>query len=270
MSNNENEKLINREDMPTGSYETTIRPIFAEFVGVCLFVFIGCMASQNELLTAVALAHGLTIALLIIGVGPLSGGHFNPAVTLGVTLAGAIKPVLALGYFVAQLLGGLLGAAFVRAVLPSSIYMTIKGGIHSLGTGVDPGWAIIGEVILTTVLVFTVLMSAVNSTTKSSLAPLAIGFAVAVDIMSGGPTTGASMNPARALGPAVVSYAVVSGSFNNHYVWWVGPLLGGLVAGLLYRVYVFSRIENKGEREREGVEEIWIMTTNLMDQFRHN
>ncbi|KAL3875609.1 hypothetical protein ACJMK2_033543 [Sinanodonta woodiana] len=243
MSYSEHEKLINDEGTPTGSYETTILPIIAEFVGVCLFVFIGCMASQDNLLTAVALAHGLTIALLIIGLGSISGGHFNPAVTLGVTIAGAIKPVLALGYFIAQLLGGLLGAAFARAVLPSDIYITIRGGSHALGKGVDPGWAILGEVVLTSVLVFTVLMSAVNRTTKSKLAPLAIGFAVAVDIMSGGPITGASMNPARALGPALVSYPVVSGSFDDHYVWWVGPLLGGLGAGLMYSILcIFLRL----------------------------
>ncbi|KAL3875607.1 hypothetical protein ACJMK2_033542 [Sinanodonta woodiana] len=235
MSDSETDNLINTEHSPTGGFKTIVQPILAEFVGACVFVFIGCMASQNNLLTAVALAHGLTIALLIIGLGGISGGHFNPAVTLGVTLAGAIKPVLALGYFIAQVLGGLLGAAFVRAVLPYDIYVTTKGGRHSLGKGVDPGWAIFGEVILTTVLVFTVLMSSVNRLTKSKLAPLAIGFAVAVDIMSGGPTTGASMNPARAFGPAVVSFAAVSGSFDNHYVWWVGPLLGGVIAGLLYR-----------------------------------
>ncbi|KAK3582698.1 hypothetical protein CHS0354_013049 [Potamilus streckersoni] len=242
------------------------------------------MSLQDNLQTTVALAHGLTISLLMIGLGGIrlvgkhsrkyatdahaqltyirtdryrgklevggampsnrvvfsSGGHFNPAVSLGVTLAGAINPDLAIGYIISQLLGGLLGATLVRAMLPSHVYKNIKGGNHRLGTDMESSQALLGEAILTTVLVFTFLMSSVNRRTKSNLAPLAIGFAVAVDIISGGPTTGASMNPARALGPAIVSYAVMDDSLDDLFVWWVGPLLGGLVAGLLYRLLFAS------------------------------
>ncbi|KAL3875606.1 hypothetical protein ACJMK2_033541 [Sinanodonta woodiana] len=248
MSDSGKENFISK-----GPYEITVQPLLAEFVGVCMFVFIGCMATPNQLLT-LALAQGMTIALLIIGLGTISGGHFNPAVTLGVLIAGAIKPALAWCYFIAQLLGGLLGAAFARAMMPSYIYRNIKGGSFALGSDMEPSWAIVAEAVLTTLLVLTVLMSSVNATTKSCLAPLAIGFAVAVDVMSGGLTTGASMNPARALGPAIISSPVVSDSFDNHYVWWVGPLLGGLVAGVLYRL-LFASVDQRwitGDRSCSG------------------
>ncbi|KAL3875605.1 hypothetical protein ACJMK2_033540 [Sinanodonta woodiana] len=234
MLNSETENLINTRPFKWNC-KRSMQPILAEFIGVCLYVFIGCMALQDNFVTVVALAHGLTITMLTIGLGAISGGHFNPAVTLGVVLAGAVEPTLGFCYFIAQLLGGLLGAALVRAVLPPNIYDNIKGGSHSLTSGLEPGWVILGEAVLTTLLVSTFLLSAVNSKTKTNLAPLAIGFAVAVGIMSGVSTTGTSMNPARALGPALVSSDVVSDSFDSHYVWWVGPLLGGLVSGLSYR-----------------------------------
>ncbi|KAK3582697.1 hypothetical protein CHS0354_013047 [Potamilus streckersoni] len=183
MSGSETENVINIREF----CERIVQPLLAEFVGVCLLVFISCMASQNNFVIDVALAHGLTIAMLIIGLGAISGGHFNPAVTLGVALAGAVEPTLALCYFIAQLLGGLLGAALVRGVLPPNIYDKIKGGSHCLGSSVEPRWAIVAEAVLTTLLVSTFLLSTVNRKTKSNMAPLAIGFAVAVGIISGNP-----------------------------------------------------------------------------------
>ncbi|KAL3875604.1 hypothetical protein ACJMK2_033539 [Sinanodonta woodiana] len=234
MSYSETENGINVKDSSTGYYETIVRPILAEFVGVCLLVFVGSLSLQDNLQATVALTHGLTVTLLIIGLGGISGGHFNPAVSLGVIVAGAIDTELAIGYIIGQLLGGVFGATLVRAMLPSHVYKNIKGGNHRLGFDVESNQAILGEIILTTALVFIVLMSTINRRTKSKLAPLAIGFAVTVDILSGGRTTGASMNPARALGPAIVSYGIMTDSFDDLFVWWVGPLLGGLLAGLLY------------------------------------
>lgn len=230
-------------------WETTIRPVMAEFIGVIVFVFVGTMVVQTGDIVSIGLAHGLMIALLIMGLGNISGGHFNPVVTLGVALNGGISVMLALLYFCAQMIGGVIGAAFTRAVLPSDIYhgntatgmQGIDGGAHTLSTGVQPGWAILCEGILTFVLVFTVLMNALDKRNKDSvLTPLAIGFAVAVDIMGGGQTTGASMNPARSFGPALVVSSFNTDVWKHHYVYWVGPILGSIVAALEYR-FVFRR-----------------------------
>ncbi|XP_052785985.1 aquaporin-8-like [Mya arenaria] len=238
--------LTNRTPEEPSLYDRAIRPALAEFVGVTLFVFVGCCALVSGDIVGAALGHGLTIALLIMGLGDISGGHFNPAVTLGVTLGGGLSAALLPAYWLAQLIGGILGAALARGTLPMGIYKRIGGGVHHLGKipvdeemmvleSVSPGWGMLIELVLTTVLVFTVLMVAVNSRTKTKLAPLAIGFAVVVDIMAGGMLTGASMNPARAFGPAVVASAVLDNAWTYHWIYWIGPLLGGTLAALIYK-----------------------------------
>ncbi|KAJ8318385.1 hypothetical protein KUTeg_003476 [Tegillarca granosa] len=220
------DRLIHEEKMEMYSrntYTDYVRPVIAEFTGVCLFVFVGVLSVNGAggNIVAVALAHGMTIALLIMGLGNISGGHFNPAVTLGVAITGNIKLILAVAYLLAQTAGGLLGAAFVRAILTSTEYKNISGGAQVLqSTDTEPGWAILCEGILTFILVFTVLMNAVDVKTKNNLAPLAIGFTVAVDILAGGKVTGASMNPARTFGPTVVASPLVDGLWLYHYVYW--------------------------------------------------
>ncbi|XP_062605108.1 aquaporin-8-like [Saccostrea cucullata] len=193
------------------------------------------MAVQTQVVAPIAIAHGLTIVVLIAGLGKISGGHFNPVVTLGVTLSGGMHWVASIFYVLAQLIGGMVGAAFVLAVLPETVYKSITGGAHTLGSGVYPGWAILAEGILTFLLVFTVLLTAVDEN-KTKLAPLAIGFSVAVDIIAGAKTTGASMNPARSFGPAVAysKYGDVN-VWEHHYVYWFGPICGAGVAALLYK-----------------------------------
>ncbi|XP_035695466.1 aquaporin-8-like isoform X1 [Branchiostoma floridae] len=224
------------EAPPSSWYEKYLQPCIAEFFGLIVFAFVGTMVTGYAgtggptWLVGIALTHGLTIALLIVGLGHISGGHFNPAVTLGVTLAGGIHPLLAGGYGISQLMGSMIGAAFTKAILPNMTYTSCHGGTHSIGEGVSVGGAILCEAILTMTLVMTVIMSAVDSASKGkALPPLAIGLAVVTGILSGGPFSGASMNPARAFGPAVVA-----GVWKDHYVWWLGPLLGGVVAGGLY------------------------------------
>ncbi|XP_045214723.2 aquaporin-8-like [Mercenaria mercenaria] len=253
----ETDHLIKRDNLVASEHERSSfdriwRPLIAEMVGVTLFVFVGCCAFLSGEITSVALGHGLTFALLIMGLGEISGGHFNPAVTLGVTLAGGLPVVLAPAYIIAQIVGGILGASLVRGTLPKGVYSMIGGGVHHLGKfyipasetvateSVEPGWGLLIELVLTTVLVFTVLMSAVNPKTKTSLAPLAIGFAVAADIMAGVRLTGASMNPARAIGPAIVASAVLDDAWEYHYIYWVGPILGAILAALLYKLFFTS------------------------------
>ncbi|XP_033752227.1 aquaporin-8-like isoform X2 [Pecten maximus] len=232
-----NHLVHNGKDYDVGPFRTYVRPVLAEFIGTTLFVFIGVMSATQPgaSLATVGLAHGLTIALLIMGLGKISGGHFNPAVSLGVCLAGGLSIVLTIAYAVSQILGGMLGAAFARAIVKGDIFNAMGGGAHIPQT--DAGWAILGEVILTTILVLSVIMNAVNKETKNDFAPFAIGLSVAADIMAAGSTTGASMNPARSFGPAVVASAVVSvNPWPYHYVYWVGPAGGAVLAAILHRI----------------------------------
>ncbi|XP_070187779.1 aquaporin-8-like [Littorina saxatilis] len=261
----ERSNLINRstEGLHYPSlYEDYLRPVLAEFFGVTLFVCVGCLCvlqsgnagtlGYSTAFSAIAIAagHGLTIALLVVALGEISGAHLNPAVTVGAFIAGAISPVKAVLYVLAQIVGGLAGAGLTRGILNKDVYTAIGGGAHTLGEGVTAGQGVLCEVVLTTVLVLTVLMTAVDPRNKSQLAPLAIGFAVTVDILAGVQITGASMNPARSFGPAVViSYATTS-FWTYHYIYWVGPLLGSLVAGIWYRLFLASsenRLVFKGE-----------------------
>ncbi|XP_078691865.1 aquaporin-8-like isoform X1 [Branchiostoma floridae x Branchiostoma belcheri] len=245
------------EAPPSSWYEKYLQPCIAEFVGLIVFAFVGTMVTGYAheggptWLIGIALTHGLTIALLIVGLGHISGGHFNPAVTLGVTLAGGIHPVLAGGYGVSQLMGSMIGAAFTKAILPNTTYLDCSGGTHSIGPGVSVGGAILCEALLTMILVMTVIMSAVDSASKGkALPPLAIGLAVVIGILAGGPVSGASLNPARAFGPAVVA-----GIWKDHYVWWLGPLTGGLIAGALHSA-LGSKATCVGRPEPQGARHV--------------
>jgi len=236
---------MSNSDTSSGGWQSrnwwmeTSRACFAEFVGDFFFIFIGSMSFG----LGPPFAHGLTIALLVASLGQISGGHFNPAVTLGVTISGAIHPLRAIFYVFFQLLGGFIGALFVRIVSPN---YAIRNGITTIGqdakTGLDlvnPGQAIILEALLTYLLVQTVLCAAVDSDGNNPLAPLAIGFVLAVDIFAGGDITGASMNPARSLGPSIAA-SIFGGTLQDpwkyQYVYWVGPIIGSVIAALFYRL----------------------------------
>jgi MIP family channel proteins len=181
----------------------------------------------------VAFAHGITLAVLVSALGAVSGGHFNPAVTVAVRLAGRIRWSHAVLYVVAQLAGAVGAGLALRAVFPESSWGPTNIGTPALGEGIGIGAGIAIEAVLTVLLVLAVFGTAIDPR-GPKIGGLAIGLAVAADIMMGGPLTGAAMNPARWFGPAVAS-----GSFDNWYVWWVGPLIGAIVAAVLYR-YVFE------------------------------
>jgi aquaporin TIP len=215
------------------------RRAFAEFVGVFALVFVGVSAIALEGdLTAVALAHGLVIAVMASAVGHISGGHFNPAVSFGFLVTRRMDPALFGVYVVAQLAGAVLGALAVRALLP--------GGADLGGTGVpalreDVGTvAGIGiEAILTFFLVWVIFATAADPRgTFKSIAGLAIGLTITLDILAGGPLTGAAMNPARAFGPELVH-----GFWDDAIVYWIGPLLGGAVAALAYELLYLRPLE---------------------------
>ena len=214
--------------------------LIAEAVGTFLFFFVGAgsvvlgdyLASNGATgpgLLGVALAHGLALAVLVSALGPVSGGHFNPAVTLAAWIMGKVAPVRAVGYVVAQLLGGLAAGLALRMLFPTAAWQPSNIGTPALGTGISPLAGIAIEAILTALLVLVVIGTAMDGRAPK-IGGLAIGLAVAADILVGGPLTGAAMNPARWFGPAVAA-----GAYADWYVWWIGPAIGSALAALLYR-----------------------------------
>eukprot|EP00058_Branchiostoma_floridae_P013711 XP_002599199.1 hypothetical protein BRAFLDRAFT_64446 [Branchiostoma floridae] len=225
------------EDSSSPLYDTYVLPCLTEYVGMTLFIFIISIATAYfstagpTWLTGVALTNGFAIVSLVVAIGPVSGAHLNPAVTMAITLSGGFQPILVIPYVIAQITGSITGAYFTKAILPNTTYALCNGGAHSVGPGVTAGGAILCEVLITAFLVLIILMCGVDTEYKKQpLPPLAIGLAVVVGILCGGPYSGGSMNPARSFGPAVAS-----GLWDDHYVWWVGPILGGLISAGIYR-----------------------------------
>ncbi|HJP71864.1 MAG TPA: aquaporin [Candidatus Limnocylindria bacterium] len=222
--------------------------LVAEALGTFLFVFIGAgsVVLGNSIqgadlggLVGVALAHGLALAVLISALGPISGGHFNPAVTFAVWISGRIEPMRAALYVVVQMAGALVAALALQTVINVAAWQPVATGTPTVSPVVGVTGAIIIEAILTVVLVIAVFGTAIDPRAPK-VGGFAIGLAVTADVLMGGPLTGAAMNPARWFGPAVAS-----GAFADWYVWLIGPLLGGAVAAVLYRF----TLEEQGEAD---------------------
>jgi len=214
-------------------------PLTAEAVGTFLFFFVGAGAvvlsdyptpgSGGGGLVGVALAHGLVLGVLVSALGAVSGAHFNPAVTFGVWIAGRITAARAIQYVLAQLVGALIAGLALRAVFADPVWQPSSIGTPALGTGIGVATGIAIEAVLTMVLLFAVFGTAIDPRAPK-IGGLAIGLAIAADILMGGPLTGAAMNPARWFGPAVAS-----GHLDNWFVWIIGPLIGAAVAAAIYR-----------------------------------
>ena len=215
--------------------------LVAEAVGTFLFFFVGAgsvilavhAGDGGPGLVGIALAHGLALAVMVSAFGAISGGHFNPAVTVAVRLAGRIEWSHAAMYVVAQLAGGLAAGFALLWVFPEGVANEAMVGTPALGEGISVGAGIAIEAVLTLLLVLAVFGTAIDMRAPR-LGGMAIGLAVAADVLMGGPLTGAAMNPARWFGPAVAA-----GAYDDWYVWWIGPLIGAIVAAVLYR-YVFE------------------------------
>jgi MIP family channel proteins len=208
-----------------------LKQCVAELIGTFALIFIGVGAiNANPGLLGVALAHGLTIAVMVSATAGISGGHLNPAVTLGLLVGRQIDSRKAIAYGISQLLGAVVAGILLVNLLGNAVHSgaeAVAAGTPDLdGIGVVKGTLI--EAVLTFFLVFVVYGTAVDPRAPK-IGGLAIGLTVALDILFGGPLTGAAMNPARTFGPAVAS-----AHWNNHLVYWVGPMLGGAAAGLIY------------------------------------
>ncbi len=204
-----------------------------ELIGTFLLTFIGGAAIINgdSGLIGIALAHGLTVALVICSLGHISGAHINPAVTIGFLITGKIEAKDGLIYILSQLIGAMLAAYSLKVFVPGAMEASLGG--QSISPNVSIVAAIFIEFVLTFFLVTAIFGTAVDDRgTFSAVAGFGIGLVVTVDILAGGPFTGASMNPARSFGPAIIS-----GTWENQIVYWVGPIIGGAIASLFYNSF---------------------------------
>lgn len=227
----------------TGDY---FRRATAEFVGTFALVFVaaGSLAYARTL-TDVGLAYGLVIAVMVSAVGPISGGHFNPAVTFGFVITRRISLRLAAVYWVTQLVAAIAGAALLNFVLPTAATDSIKLGVPTLGQGITSGHAVVVEAVLTFFLVWVVFATAVDPRGAfKQLAGLPIGLTITFGVLLSGAMTGGAMNPARAFGPQLIG-----NHWSHWWVWYLGPFAGGAVAAVVYEL-LYLRPSRAGDAAR--------------------
>ncbi|KAL8189329.1 hypothetical protein R6Q57_028895 [Mikania cordata] len=216
----------------------SFKAYIAEFISTLLFVFagVGSAIAYAKLtadaaldpagLVAVAVCHGLALFVAVSIAANISGGHVNPAVTFGLAVGGQITILTGIFYWIAQLIG-----STVACYLLSFVTGGLAVPIHGVAAGVGAIQGVVFEIIITFALVYTVYATACDPKKGSlgTIAPLAIGLIVGANILAAGPFSGGSMNPARSFGPAVAS-----GDFSGNWIYWVGPLIGGGLAGGIY------------------------------------
>jgi glycerol uptake facilitator protein len=218
-----------------------VRRLLAECAGttvLCLFgigaaVSVAAAGAGGPGLLIIALAHGLALAVAIYAFGSVSGGHYNPTVTVALAVRGRFPWRDVPAYVVAQLVGGLLGALLVFAAYADTA--TAAGlGATTFGDGVNVGQALVAEAVGAFILVTAVFALAVAPSAPKGVAGMGIGLALATQIMVFGPLTGASVNLARTLGPdTVLSLAGESAQWGQLLVYLVAPLIGGVLAAFL-------------------------------------
>jgi aquaporin TIP len=250
-----------------------LRRGIAEFVGTFTLIFIGAgsiltygklfgpaitqggagianVYSGLTLLT-IAFAHGLAIAVMVSAVGHISGGHFNPAVTLGFVITRRLTLDLAAVYWSMQFAAAAVASALLRWIYPEETRAIVNLGAPGLGTGVSVWQGLVIEAVLTFFLVWVVFATAADpGGSFKIIAGLAIGFTITMDILMGGPLTGAAMNPARAFGPELLSR-----HWDDAWVWYAGPFLGAAVAAVLYEILYLRKPTPPVGPEETGVRE---------------
>jgi aquaporin TIP len=209
--------------------ESVLRRGVAEFVGTFALIFIGGGAgivSGNDIV-AVALANGLAIGIMVSNFGHISGGLFNPAITLGFLATRRITPRLAVVYWIAEFGGAVVAAAILRGLVVKPLsFLGAVPSVHTIGAG--RGFVL--EAIMSFFLILAVFATAVDPRGAfKSIAGLAIGLTITIDVLFGGPLTGAAMNPARAFGPELIGNFWAQG-----WIYYLGPAIGGVVAAVGY------------------------------------
>lgn len=221
----------------------------SEFLGTFALIFVGagCVCadyylaksgSQGFGLLGVAVAFGFVVVAIAYAFGYVSGAHINPSVTISMVVSKRMDAKTGFLYIVSQLGGAIFGGYLLKMLFPAA--MAVNLGTCTLGSGVTILQAIIMEAVITFFLVFVVYATAIDKRATPALAGLAIGLVVLFGVMVGGTISGGSMNPARVFGPALAS-----GHFDNHYIWWLGPIAGGVLAGLVYENFFVEKAKNK-------------------------
>jgi MIP family channel proteins len=237
------------------------RPAVGEFIGTFILVFVGCSVAVSGILErpiagppydslAIALAFGLTLAAVVAALGHVSGGHVNPAVTLGQAATGAFPWKNVPFYLVAQFAGAILAALAVWLCFGDPARDEANLAATGLAEGVGVGRGLIVEILVTFILVFVVTMVASDPRVPSSqIASIAVGFALAAGVFVAGPLTGGAVNPARALGPMLVS-----GQLDDWWIYIIGPIIGGVAAAFAgnFVLKAFQDEQDKQEKQEQG------------------
>jgi len=203
-----------------------------EAIGTFALIFFGAgsiIATGGNNLTVIGLAHGLAIAVMVAATGHISGGAFNPAVTLALAIARKLTLLKAVAYVLAQLIGALVAALLLKAVFPAGAIDAVALGTPAVGSAFSVSNAFVAEIIATFFLAYVIFGVAIDKRGATTIAGLAIGLAITMDIYATGPISGAAMNPARWFGPAVIHW-----QFDNLWVWIIGPAIGAAAAATLY------------------------------------
>ena len=219
----------------------------AELVGTFALVFIAAgslcadfslrqIGAQGLGLLGTSIAYGVVVTAVIYAISYISGSHVNPAVTISFWLTKRMEPNTAVMYIVSQIAGASLAGLALKILFPDALH-TLYLGTSMLAPGVTVARGILMEFIITFLLVFTVYGTLVDRRASSGFAGVAIGLVVLFGSLIGGTISGGAANPMRVFGPAIAS-----GQFAHHYVWWIGPILGGIAAGFVYdKVFADSK-----------------------------
>jgi aquaporin Z len=218
------------------------RAAVAEFIGTFALTFIGGLAIVSDVATAgkvgligVALAHGLALAIMISALGGVSGGHFNPAVTFALWTIRKIDSSRAAAHVTAQIAGAVAAALLIAVVGPAPAAAQANLGTPLPAAGAGFGQLLVLEVALTFFLMTAIMGTAVDPLGPKAIAGFGIGLVLVFNIVAAGAISGASMNPARSFGPALVS-----GAWGSHLVYWIGPIVGASLAAHVYEKLIRS------------------------------
>lgn len=230
-----------------------MRSLIIEFIGPFALVFMGVGAiilTQGQDIVAIALAHGLAIGLMAMAAGHISGGHFNPAVTVAMLVTRRIDPQRAVAYIIAQLAGGLAGAAVLVLTFRDLERNAVNMGVPAVGANLSAGNAFVMEIVLTFFLVLVIFGTAVDTRTPKVVSGLVIGLTISMDILAGVTVSGAAMNPARWFGPAIVQQ-----EWSDLWIWWAGPIIGAVIAAVLYNDIILGTTRGLSSTRTRIIEE---------------
>ncbi|MCH8881383.1 MAG: aquaporin [Planctomycetes bacterium] len=227
----------------------------AEGLGTFALTFIGAgtiltttFTGGDASLIAIALAHGLVLAIAVSATMNISGAHINPAVTITMLVTGRIKPPLAIGYIISQLVGASVAGFLLMFIFKSmgeagaEAIIACKLGTPNLNAAISPWMGVLIEIILTFLLVFAIFGTAVDPRAPK-IGGFGIGLAVTVDILMGGPLTGAAMNPARTFGTLLGGLGDTADLWSQHWIYWLAPIIGAVLAGVFYDKFLMEHPE---------------------------